>query len=193
MREEEKNKKLNTGSHLIKREDSVLVVVDIQEKLTPYIKNNSKVIENVVKMIKFAQIIGLPIVLTEQKNLGNTVKEIKKELSGITPITKIEFSACKCSEFVKKIDELSRKNIILTGIETHICIAQTALELLPHFNVHVVGDATSSRSIEDMDIALNRLERSGAIINSTEMLMYELMERAGTEEFKKVLKIVKGK
>jgi nicotinamidase-related amidase len=192
-KEKDRKNKGDTASPLLKRQDSVLVVVDIQERLTPLISGNAKVIKNVVKLIKFAGIIGLPVVLTEQEKLGDTVKEIKKELPGMSPITKIEFSACKCNGFIKKLDELSRHNIILIGIETHICIAQTALELLPYFNVHVVGDATSSRSLEDRDIAFDRLRQRGAVINSTEMIMYELMEKAGTEEFKKVLELVKGK
>jgi len=192
-KEKDRKNKGDTASPLLKRQDSVLVVVDVQERLINHIYNHEKITVNVVKLIKFAGIIGLPVVLTEQEKLGATVKEIKKELPGISPITKIEFSACKCGEFINKLDELSRHNIILTGIETHICITQTALELLPYFNVHVVGDATSSRSLEDRDIAFDRLRQSGAVINSTEMIMYELMERAGTEEFKKVLDLVKNK
>ena len=95
------------------------------------------------------------------------------------------------SEFAKKLDGLSRSNIILTGIETHICIMQTALELLPDFNIHIVSDAVSSRSLENKNIALQRLNQSGAVVSSTEMVIYELLERAGTEEFKKVHELVK--
>jgi nicotinamidase-related amidase len=185
----EKSKKIN--SQLIKREDSVLVVVDVQEKLVPVISNHKKIIENMVRLIRFAKIIGMPVVLLEQKKLGATVKEIKTELPGLEPIKKIEFSACKDSMFIKKLHELSRCNIILAGIETHICITQTALELLSEFNVHVIGDATSSRSVENRDIALKRLSQSGVVVNSTEMVIYELMEKAGTSEFKKVLKLIK--
>jgi len=184
-----KSKKLN--GRFIKREDSVLVVVDIQERLVPVISNHNKMIENIVRLIRFAKIIGMPVVLMEQEKLGDTIKEIKMELPGLEPIKKIEFSACKCSRFMKKINELSKSNIILVGIETHICIAQTALELLPGFNVHVVADATSSRSVENKDIALQRLSQSGVVVSSTEMVIYELLEKAGTSEFKKVLNLIK--
>lgn len=189
----EKSKKLNSGPdrRLIKREDSVLVVIDVQERLIPGISNHNKMIDNIVKLIRFAEIIGMPVVMTEQEKLGATVKEIKMELTDLVPITKIEFSLWKCSKFVKKLDQLSRNNIILVGIETHICIAQTALELLPNFNVHVISDATSSRSVENKDIALQRLNQSGVVVSSTEMVIYELMGRAGTEEFKKVLRLIK--
>jgi nicotinamidase-related amidase len=184
-----KSKKLK--GKLIKRGDSVLVVVDVQEKLVPVIRNHKKIIENIVKLIRFAKIIGMPVVLIEQEKLGATIKEIKTELPSLVPIKKIEFSACKNSRFKKKIHKLSRNNIILAGIETHICITQTALELLPEYNVHVIGDATSSRSVEDRDIALQRLSQGGVVVSSTEMVIYELMEKAGTSEFKEVLELIK--
>jgi len=183
------NKKAN--GRLIKREDSVLVVVDVQERLVPAISNHNKMIENIVRLIRFAKIISMPVVLIEQEKLGSTIEEIKTELPSLEPITKIEFNACKNSRFIKKLDELSRINIILAGIETHICITQTALDLLPGFNVHVVADATSSRSVENKDIALQRLSQSGVVVSSTEMVIYELLERAGTSEFKKVLDLIK--
>ena len=134
----------------------------------------------------------MPVVLTEQKKLGATIGEIKTELPGLAPIEKNEFSACKNSRFIKKIHELSRTNIILAGIETHICIVQTALELVHEFNVHVIYDASSSRSEENMDIALQRLSQSGVVVSSTEMVIYELLEKAGTSEFKKTLDLIKG-
>ena len=183
---------IKINNQLIKRKDSILAVIDVQEKLVPAISNSRKVIENIVKLIQFAKIIEMPIVLTEQKKLGATIGEIKTELPGLAPIEKIEFSAYKNSRFIKKIHELSRTNIIITGIETHICIAQTALELIPEFNVHVIYDASSSRSEEDMDIALQRLSQSGVVVSSTEMVIYELLEKAGTSEFKKTLNLIKG-
>jgi nicotinamidase-related amidase len=181
----------NINIRLIKRKDSVLVVVDVQEKLVPAISNHKDIIENMVRLIRFAKIIGMPVVLIEQEKLGATIKEIKTELPGLVPIKKIEFSAYKNSGFMKKLHELSRSNIILAGIETHICIVQTALELAPEYNVHVIGDATSSRSVEDKDTALQRLGQSGVVISSTEMVIYELLERAGTSEFKKALDLIK--
>jgi len=180
-----------SNSQLIKRKDSILVIIDVQEKLVPVISNHNKIIENIVRLIRFAKIISMPVVLIEQEKLGSTIEEIKTELPGLIPIKKIEFNAYKCSKFIKKLDELSRSNIILAGIETHICIAQTALELLHRFNVHVVADATSSRSVENKDIALERLSQSGVVVSSTEMVIYELLERAGTSEFKKALDLIK--
>ena len=181
----------NLSSRFLTRSDSILVVIDVQEKLVPVINNGEKVIGNIVKLLRFAKIIGLPVVITEQEKLGSTVKEIKTELPNLAPITKIEFSAWKSGKFVERLNQLSRNSIILTGIETHICISQTALDILPRFNVHVVSDATSSRSRENWDIALQRMKQSSAVITSTEMVIYELLGRAGTREFKETLGLVK--
>jgi isochorismate hydrolase len=188
-----KNKKGNNhpSGRLIKREDSILVIIDVQERLVPVIANHEKIIASIVKLVRFAKIVGLPVIIVEQEKLGPTVREIKKELPDCVPVTKMTFSAARQSEFAKKLDGLSRSNIILTGIETHICIMQTALELLPDFNIHIVSDAVSSRSLENKNIALQRLNQSGAVVSSTEMVIYELLERAGTEEFKKVHELVK--
>ena len=188
-----KNKKGNNhpSARLIKREDSILVIIDVQERLVPVIANHEKIIDNIVKLIRFAKIVGLPVIIVEQEKLGPTVREIKKELPDCVPVTKMTFSAARQSEFVKKLDGLSRSNIILTGVETHVCIIQTAFELLPDFNIHIISDAVSSRSLENKNIALQRLNQSGAVVSSTEMVIYELLERAGTKEFKKVHELVK--
>lgn len=189
--EQGKNSDRRPCSRLIKRKDSVLVIIDVQERLVPVINNHEKIIDNIVKLIRFAKIIDMPVIVIEQEKLGPTVKVIKKELPDIAPVTKIEFSAAKCSEFVKKLSQLSKNNVILAGIEAHVCVTQTALELLPDYNIYVVGDAISSRSLENKDIALQRLMQSGAVVGSTEMVIYELMEKAGTVEFKKVLGLIK--
>ena len=188
-----KSKKGNShpAGRLIKREDSILVIIDVQERLVPVIANHEKIIASIVKLVRFAKIVGLPVIIVEQEKLGPTVREIKKELPDCVPVTKMTFSAARQSEFAKKLDGLSRSNIILTGIETHICIMQTAHELLPDFNIHIISDAVSSRSLENKNIALQRLNQSGAVVSSTEMVIYELLERAGTEEFKKVHELVK--
>jgi len=181
----------NLSNQFLTRDESVLVVIDVQEKLVPVINNRDKMRDNIVKLLRFAKIIGLPVVVAEQENLGPTLREIKAETPNLAPLTKIEFNAWKCSQFVERLNQLSRNSIILTGIEAHICIAQTALDLLPRFNVHVVSDAVSSRSRENWDIALQRMRQSGAVITSTEMVIYEILERAGTREFREALGLVK--
>ena len=178
--------------NLISREDSVLILIDIQDKLMlPRISNKEKVIANIVRLLKFSHIIGLPILLLEQEKLGQTLPEIKKEIPNLPPITKSVFNCFSCAAFTKRIRQMGRKTLILTGVETHICIAQTALSAIPKFKVQVVSDAVSSRSPDNWAIGIKRMRQSGVTITSTEMLIFELLERAGTEEFRAALKLVK--
>jgi isochorismate hydrolase len=176
---------------LIEREDCLLLLIDIQEKLLPVIAEKEKIVDNVVKLVKFSTIIGMPIVVTEQEKLGSTVDEIKREISEFNPIQKICFDCFSCEGFVERIGMHSRKTLLFAGIEAHICVAQTVLHALPTFHAHVVADAISSRTTENKHLALRRMEAGGAVITSTEMVIYELLKKAGTEEFKAVLKLVK--
>jgi len=176
---------------LLSKDDSVLVIIDMQERLLPVIAESERVVENVVKLIKFARIIGLPVVLTEQQKLGDTLPEIRRELGNIQPITKIEFDCFGSGAFTERISQLNRKGLIIAGIEAHVCVAQTALHALSGYAVHVVSDAVSSRSLHNWEIALQRIRQQGAIITSTEMVIYELLEKAGTDTFKQVLKLIK--
>lgn len=184
-------KKYLDAQNLITREDSVLIVIDVQEKLMPVIANREKVIDNIIRLLKFAQIIGLPVILTEQQNLGPTVPEIKNEIPDSQPISKIVFNCFFCDDFVNHIPQMGRKTLILTGVETHICVAQTALHALPNFTVHVVSDAVSSRTTDNWNVGIERMRQSGAIITSTEMVIFELLQRAGTDEFRETLNLVK--
>lgn len=176
---------------IIDREDSVLVVIDVQEKLMPAIADGRKVVDNTVKLLKCAQIMNLPCIVTEQEKLGATVAEVKGEIAGVIPIVKITFDAFLSDAFTEHLHKLRRKTLIIAGVETHVCVAQTALHALPDYPVHVVSDAVSSRTPDNRRIGLDRMRQQGAIITSTEMVIFELLERAGTDEFKKVLQLVK--
>lgn len=176
---------------LITRDNCVLVIIDVQEKLIPVISNKERVVENIVRLASFARIIGMPVILTEQTRLGPTLLEAKKELSHVQPINKIHFNCFFCKEFSDEIEKTGRKTLIVAGVEAHICVAQTALYALPDFNVHIISDAVSSRTPENRHVALERMRGAGAIISSTEMFIYELLRGAGTDEFKAVLQLVK--
>ena len=180
-----------SSQSMIETDDSFLVVIDIQKILMPVITDNKKVIDNVRTLLKFSQIIDLPVILTEQERLGDTVPEVKQEIPKCLPIEKITFDAFLCDEFVEQVHNTKRKTLILAGVETHICVAQTALHALPGFKVHVVSDAVSSRTAHNWTIGLERMKQSGAVITSTEMVIYELLQRAGTDEFRQTLKLVK--
>ncbi|MEM1606988.1 MAG: hydrolase [Candidatus Bathyarchaeia archaeon] len=180
---------------LISRENVVLVVIDVQEKLFPLISGKEKVLENIQRLIRFARIINVPIILTEQypKGLGSTIREIKDLIPDVTVIEKIEFSCFGSDRFREVIKGLNADSLIIVGIETHICVMQTAIEGVEEgFRVCVVSDATSSRNVEDKEIALERMKESGVIVASSEMLIYEVLRRAGTKEFKEALKLIKS-
>ena len=185
------SKETISSQNMIEKDDSLLVVIDVQKILMPVIADNKRVIDNVSKLLKFSHIINLPVILTEQERLGDTVPEVKQEIPECSPIGKITFDAFLCDEFVEQIGKTKRNTLILTGVETHICVAQTALHALPGFKVHVVSDGVSSRTADNWKIGLERMRQSGAVISSTEMVIYELLKRAGTDEFRQTLKLVK--
>jgi nicotinamidase-related amidase len=181
----------SSSSALLRKEDCVLLVIDVQEKLVRVIKEAGESIENIVRLIKFSKIVDIPIVLTEQQNLGDTVKEIRAELGTFEPISKITFSCFASEKFCAYLKTLNKKTLIVTGVEAHICVAQTALDALNEYNVHAVSDAVSSRDIHNKEIALHRLRQNSVTITTTEMLIYELLIKAGTHEFRKTLKLLK--
>jgi nicotinamidase-related amidase len=181
----------SSQSLLLNKDDSLLVVIDIQERLLPVIAEKERVVENVLKLVKFSRIIDLPIVITEQQNLGETMAEIRSELEEIQPITKLEFDCFESPAFAERIRCLNKQSLIIAGIEAHICVAQTALHALAEHTVQVVSDAISSRSPHNCDVALSRLSQQGVTITSTEMVIYELLGRAGTDHFREALKLIK--
>lgn len=183
--------KHSSKNHLLTQDDSLLVIIDMQERLLPVIAENERVIENVVKLVKFSHIIGLPVVLTEQQKLGDTVPKIRELLKEVQPIPKLEFDCFGSLAFTKHVSELNKDTLIIAGVEAHVCVAQTALHALSGYRVHVVSDAISSRSLHNWEVALQRMRQHGVTITSTEMVIYELLGRAGTPAFKEVLSLVK--
>jgi nicotinamidase-related amidase len=183
---------MRTG--LITKEAAALVVIDVQEKLFAHVTEKEKLAENIAKLVQFARIIRIPIVLTEQypKGLGQTIPQIKALVPNLQPIEKLEFSCFGSQKFRETFATSQVKTLILSGIEAHICVAQTAIEGLENgFRTCVVEDATSSRNPEDKAAAIQRMRQSGVTIVSTEMLIYELLKKAGTPEFRETLKLVK--
>ena len=174
-----------------KRGDCVLVVVDVQDRLIDTISEHAPVVRNIQSLAKAAVALQVPILATEQENLGDTVPELK-QLIPDPPTRKLTFSGCESLEFMTKLNKIHRRTVVICGIETHICVLQTVLDLFPgHYRVVVVKDATSSHALTDRDTALRRMEASGAEITTTETIIYEITEKAGTDEFRKILDIVK--
>jgi len=177
------------------KESTAFVVVDFQEALMkamePALKE--KAVNNLRILCEAMSILNVPIVVTEQypKGLGRTIPEVKEKIQQ-TPIEKIVFSCCQDEKFMSAIDALKKKATILTGVETHVCVLQTCLDLLAKgYAVHVVSNAVASRTADDWSIALRLMEKAGAWITTSEIILFQLLGRAGTEEFKKISRLVK--
>ncbi len=179
---------------LANADDSVLVVIDPQEKLVRMIHNREEVVEATVRLIRFSAVFQLPVVLTEHypQGLGYTVEEVKGALSEYNPVIKRVFSCFGVPEFEEALISTGRKRLVVAGIETHICVSQTVMDALQRgYQVHVVADATGTRKRYDHEIALERLRQAGAQVTTSEAFIYEVTCRADGEEFKKVLELVK--
>lgn len=178
----------------IQKSDSAFVVIDIQEKLFPHIHENENVAEKCKTLIEGMRILGLPIIVTEQyvKGLGATIPSIQEALGTYEPIEKMSFSCCGIGDFNIKIEEHYKENIIICGIESHVCVLQTALDLVEagHRPV-VVVDAISSRNPLDKEIALVRMQEEGIRLTTVESILFELCKTSGTDEFKKISRLVK--
>ncbi len=178
----------------INRTRAGLVVIDIQERLLPAIFEKDRVVQNALRLINGAVVLGVPVLVTEQyrQGIGPTVAEIAAAIPGFAPMEKLTFSSCAAPGFTAEIKSRGLTDLILCGIEAHVCVCQTCLDLLEGgFAPFVVADAVSSRTPENHRCGLERMREAGALIVSTEMVLFELLERAGTEEFKKVLALVK--
>jgi nicotinamidase-related amidase len=179
------------------RAETFLLVVDFQEKLMPVIDGAGEITRNIDRLVRGAHILDMPAVLTEQypKGLGATVPEIRRafeETAEYQPIEKATFSAYGCAEFVTALRHLHRKHVLIAGVETHVCVYQTAIDLLANgLDVTIVADAVSSRTPANKRIALQRLQAEGARLSSTEMALFELTVVSGTEEFREISRLIK--
>ena len=168
------------------RERAALVVVDVQEAFRPAVQDFDAVVENTRRLMEGARILGVPAIVTEQypKGLGRTVEE----LGPVEAVEKTCFSAARAEGF--ELD--GRDQAIVCGIETHVCVSQTAHDLLERgVEVHVASDAVTSRTTPNKQVGLHKMEQSGAIVTSVETALFELLGAAGTEEFKEVQRLVK--
>lgn len=179
----------------IDTENTVLVLIDVQEKLFPFINTNDDLKNNLIKLIKGCQTLNIPIIVTEQysKGLGSTIPEIVEVLENYSPIEKTSFSCIREDNFRKALSKLNRNQILLAGIETHICVYQTAKDLDNNgFYVHLVTDCMGSREIRNKTLAIDKLSNENNImLTSCEMALFELLKDAKATEFKKISQIIK--
>jgi len=176
------------------KNNCILVIVDIQERLATVMKQKDPVVNNCLHLIEIAKMLGIPVVVTEQypKGLGRTVEEISKALPVYQPVEKMAFNCCQEPAFMHEIKKYTKKNIILTGMETHICVLQTCVGLLGNgFHVHLVKDAVCSRAKENWRTSIEFMRDAGAVVTCAETVLFQLLKVAGTEEFKTISKRIK--
>jgi nicotinamidase-related amidase len=179
---------------MISRTNAVLIIIDIQGNLAQAMYDKENLFANNVKLIQGFKAFNLPIIVTEQipQKLGQTIPQIASQLEGINPIAKETFSCWDDLNFIKQLKALSRKQIVIAGIECHVCVYQTALDLISNgYTVHLIADAVSSRTPENRQIGIDAMKSAGAHITSTEMVLFELLRTAADPKFKEIFKIVK--
>ena len=179
---------------LLQKEQTGIVMIDAQEKLMSVMGQRDATLNNMVKLIHLAKWFELPVLLTEQmpQNIGKTLDEVKSLLPDLKPIEKVEFDCCTVSEFSQKLESLGLKTIILSGIESHVCVFQTCLSLLERgYRVFVPRDAVDSRTMENHQTGLELMREAGAVITSTETVIFQLLKKAGTDDFRAMLKVIK--
>jgi nicotinamidase-related amidase len=179
---------------MLNLDNTVLVVVDVQEKLSRAMHEKEALLESTVKAVAGAKILGLPVIRTEQNpnGLGPTVPEVAELLSDSPAVTKLSFSCCGEPTFMEQLAALNRRQVLVLGIESHVCVYQTVADLLKAgYEVQVIADAVSSRTPENKAIGLERCKELGASITSAETALFELLKKAEGDKFKQMLKVVK--
>jgi nicotinamidase-related amidase len=177
---------------ILDREAAALVVVDVQEAFRPAVLGFDEVVAATSVLVQGAAALGIPNVVTEQypRGLGSTVEELTSlaQMEGVQPLDKVDFSAARAEGF----DLGGRTQALICGIETHVCVWQTAYDLLEKgVEVHVAGDAVSSRTAENRELGLRKMESAGAVVTSTETALFEMLGKAGGDEFKAIQGLVK--
>jgi nicotinamidase-related amidase len=179
---------------IISKDHTATLVIDIQERLFPHISEHSNLEKNVKILIQGMEILGIPILVTEQypKGLGATIPSIVKTLTNFEPIEKISFSCCDESRFLKALTMLNKNYVIIAGVEAHVCVLQTVMDLVDSgYYPVVVEDCVSSRRKNDKEIAIARMRQEGAMITTYESILLELCRVSGNETFKKISGLIK--
>jgi len=177
-------------------EGSLVLVVDVQERLFAAMdpEHREEMVKNIKVLASAARRLGIPIQVSEQypKGLGHTLPELKESLGEFEPMTKVAFSCCGTEGFVERLKIIGIRQVILTGIEAHICVLLTALDLLAEgYAVHVAADATCSRRRENRQIALDQLRQAGAVVTATESILFQLVRTADADDFRFLSTLIK--
>jgi nicotinamidase-related amidase len=175
-------------------EDSLLLIIDLQQAMCKVMGDWKEVARKVNQLVRTANILEIPILVTEQykKGLGETLPEVLRGLKMPQVFQKEHFSACMETDFLSTVHSFKRNKIVVVGMETHVCVLQTCLDLIKSgFQVHLVADAVASRVNENRDITIDLLRQAGVVVSSTEIVIFQWATRANTETFQKILPVVK--
>lgn len=178
------------------RDGSALVVVDVQERLFGAMdaEHREEVVKNLKVLATAARRLALPILVTEQypKGLGHTLPELREALGTVEPLEKVAFSCCEAEGFGARLKAMKRKQVILAGIEAHVCVLLTGLDLLAEgYTVHVAADAVTSRTQGSWRMGVDQLRQAGAVITTTESVLFQLLQKADTDDFRALAKLIK--
>lgn len=179
--------------YILNKDDSLILVIDIQERLKPAMDRSERVVNNTKILLESAKLLDIPVLFTEQypKGLGNTLKEIIDIKENPQVFEKNSFTGC-IDGVNSKLREMGKKKIIIVGMETHVCVYQTCRDLLSDgYDVHIAEDAVSSRTHENYKNALGLMRDMGAVISNTETILFDLLKKAGSDEFKAISKMIK--
>ncbi len=179
---------------MLNKDNTSLVLVDVQGKLAALMHNKEEFFSNAIKIIKGAKVLDIPIIWNEQlpDKLGPTIPEIKELLTGMSPLEKKTFSCCGNDGFSSALESTGRKQVLLIGMETHVCVYQTAVDLVSRgYDTYLVADAVSSRTQKNIELGVEAIKNAGAKITSVEMALFEMLQVAEGEKFKEIIKIVK--
>ena len=176
-------------------DNALLLIIDVQEKLLPVIFEKEKLISNIQKLIKGCTLMGVPVIITEQNpsGLGTTVKELQDSVPSVRPVTKFGFSCCSEPGFNEELSAAARRQILICGIESHICVYQTSMDLLSSGNeVHIVTDCVSSRTPENKELSMRRLVSEVVKLTGMEMALFELLRSSKSHHFKTISALIKN-
>lgn len=182
---------------LLERSNAVLAVIDMQERLLNAFpeERRDSVMKHALIAVESAKILGLPVLVSEQypKGLGPTAAAIRESLGDrFAPIEKLVFSCGRSPEFKEALERTGRRDVIIAGVESHVCVLQTVMDLVNDgYRVYVPADAVTSRRTLDWEMGLDLMKKAGATVGTTETFVFQLLERAGTDEFKAISKLLK--
>lgn len=178
----------------INKENTIGLVIDIQEKLLPHMQNHESVLVKCSTLVKGLSVLSVPVLVTQQytKGLGNTLSAVAESIPNFAFIEKLSFSCYREPEFKTRLEQSGKQNVVICGIESHVCVLQTAIDLKNNgFNPIIVTDCISSRNENDKKVVLWRFRDIGCAMTTLESILFELTEMAGTPQFKEISKLIK--